>query len=830
MAHRSVDAVENVTIQLSADGGDNPDTIIFPDRQIVLTKEQTTLPIGRASRVTAKGFIASRDTAWFDNQVMSRNHAEITADMDSQTVHIRDAGSLHGTYLNENRLAKDGSKELRDGDKLRFGISVMRGQDAFAPTCVKVGIIFGSSATRRAATPENAFRVPDGSVISDDEDDDDENSTSDGETPSHVDLPPLPQPKPATVYSSDLIDLTEPSASKVDYPTIIDITSPAASHSGLSDHMNNNPEDAVVVEELSNNATIPLGLSPSPDLGDDNVANEAMAIAKLLGLNAQRLSTYDDDGFISGESDYGNESIHLSTDEDDDEDDLDGYGAIVVDTSSDNDSESSGEKDYPEDEEMDSELERELDSELEFEAEYTSEDGIYEEEELEELHYDQEDQDVGPSNPTFPSAPIPGTNVFTATYADTVGLPDVACPHASGFYVTGTTPPEDYSQEAASPKDNEDMSIQPGLHFPKKSTSVSIEELLNNTRPQDESSMFTNQASIPTTVIAAPIPASNIRPPSPSDAALAKSLGPYDANVDTLGKKTGKFEFFAAREENKSKAARMAGQRAEPSSAPACGMTESLDEDRQPVHGPFAMQKKVPQSSIPMSLPTEETVLSPPTQRLAHSDWYELGANFLKTPIPHATEHSFNASYDDDEDEAAMTSAYTFQQHKMKQIVAIQARDESVQAPPRTHVGIPDILDSCQSSLSMMTTGKRKADSISECLSPAEEKFEAAAKSQVDGTARRPATPPSTIGEALATPPPSVESIRGAKLSEVSPPELPELSQPPATDSAEVAHVSRPTKRRRLHKLVERVGYAALGGVTVGAMVVGSLIYTAPAL
>ncbi len=58
-------------------------------------------------------------------------------------MNIRDTGSLHGTFLNENLLAKEIYTELKDGDKLRFGIPVLRGQDAFAPTCVKVGIAFG---------------------------------------------------------------------------------------------------------------------------------------------------------------------------------------------------------------------------------------------------------------------------------------------------------------------------------------------------------------------------------------------------------------------------------------------------------------------------------------------------------------------------------------------------------------------------------------------------------------------------------------------------------------------------------------------------------------
>ncbi len=70
-----------VTIKLSAEGGDNTGEITFPTREILLTRDNTAVLIGRSSKVASKGFISSKETAWFDNQVMSRNHAEITANL-----------------------------------------------------------------------------------------------------------------------------------------------------------------------------------------------------------------------------------------------------------------------------------------------------------------------------------------------------------------------------------------------------------------------------------------------------------------------------------------------------------------------------------------------------------------------------------------------------------------------------------------------------------------------------------------------------------------------------------------------------------------------------
>ncbi len=64
-----------------------------------------------------------------------------------QRVKIRDTGSMHGTYLNGNkdRLPNDELAELKDGDIIKFGIPVWRGQETFAPTSLRVGICFFKS-------------------------------------------------------------------------------------------------------------------------------------------------------------------------------------------------------------------------------------------------------------------------------------------------------------------------------------------------------------------------------------------------------------------------------------------------------------------------------------------------------------------------------------------------------------------------------------------------------------------------------------------------------------------------------------------------------------
>lgn len=58
------------------------DTI--PERSLFLDKAHSVIPIGRASKVSAKGFVATQTNAWFQSAVMSRKHAELTADLEQK--------------------------------------------------------------------------------------------------------------------------------------------------------------------------------------------------------------------------------------------------------------------------------------------------------------------------------------------------------------------------------------------------------------------------------------------------------------------------------------------------------------------------------------------------------------------------------------------------------------------------------------------------------------------------------------------------------------------------------------------------------------------------
>ena len=125
--------------------------------------------------------------------------------------------------------------------------------------------------------------------------------------------------------------------------------------------------------------------------------------------------------------------------------------------------------------------------------------------------------------------------------------------------------------------------------------------------------------------------------------------------------------------------------------------------------------------------------------------------------------------------------------------------------PRRTHVGISDIVDNCQQD-SGKSKGKRKAEEISR-VTNAELKWDSSTESTCES------------GKTEAVETMTIEKTAG-----------PLVQKPASQAEAASAIDERPAKRQRvlIRKVAERVAYAALGGVTAGAMIVGTLIYTAP--
>lgn len=49
----------------------------------MLNPDRPKIPIGRASKSVSKGLLSAEDNAWFDNPVMSRDHAELVFSQDT---------------------------------------------------------------------------------------------------------------------------------------------------------------------------------------------------------------------------------------------------------------------------------------------------------------------------------------------------------------------------------------------------------------------------------------------------------------------------------------------------------------------------------------------------------------------------------------------------------------------------------------------------------------------------------------------------------------------------------------------------------------------------
>jgi hypothetical protein len=117
----------------------------FPHRVLTLETESDRIEIGRASKRENKNLLPSHQNALFDSRVMSRTHAILHASFeekvrcrcsisiffllteDLQLLYIRDPGSMHGIWLNREKLPVDKDTIVNNGDVLTFGVEVVRG-------------------------------------------------------------------------------------------------------------------------------------------------------------------------------------------------------------------------------------------------------------------------------------------------------------------------------------------------------------------------------------------------------------------------------------------------------------------------------------------------------------------------------------------------------------------------------------------------------------------------------------------------------------------------------------------------------------------------------
>lgn len=129
----------------------------LPDRIITLENPTWTFDIGRGSS-SDDTIIPAPDNAWFASKVMSRQHAILKADPENKLLTIRDAGSMHGTYLNGDRVGHN-FVELLEDDIITFGMEIVRQAESFAPLKTRVSFEWHQEDTAVAKKPNTVVNT-----------------------------------------------------------------------------------------------------------------------------------------------------------------------------------------------------------------------------------------------------------------------------------------------------------------------------------------------------------------------------------------------------------------------------------------------------------------------------------------------------------------------------------------------------------------------------------------------------------------------------------------------------------------------------------------------
>jgi len=310
---------------------------------------------------------------------------------------------------------------------------------------------------------------------------------------------------------------------------------------------------------------------------------------------------------------------------------------------------------------------------------------------------------------------------------------------------------------------------------------------------------------------ASQMPASQAqRQPSPSDVIMSKSfLKPTDTlsaktGAELLGQKTGKHDFFAAREENKL----FAGIQNKATVLSSVHSLCNVDH-----------------------LKTTEIVTLPGAISTLQTENVHTQRPSLPR-ISHLTPLSAEVAPPRGSPEISNTHATVNNEETHNVPVVVEQGVEPYKVPGgvdvsrRTYLEISDIVEGCQQAV-VQGKGKRKAKDIS-ALSEEEEEWAAQEKSAETEIVAPISPTPSRLSEPVPAQLQALKpSLSPTKLGTAETAPL-VLSGTDSTTTTVSIPEGRAPKRQRLRKIAERVGYAALGGVTAGAMIVGTLIYTAP--
>ncbi|KAH7148864.1 hypothetical protein EDB81DRAFT_759212 [Dactylonectria macrodidyma] len=719
---------------------DAPTSFSFPDRRFFLTREKPVMDIGRTSKRNSS-FEAAKNNAWFDSPVMSRDHAQLKLDVEKQKVYIKDIGSLHGTFKNEQRLTQQVPSSLGTGDIIRFGISIDRGSERYPPCTMEARFKFGT------ALPEDrpkVFRVPDDSDVEDSSSDDDESIRNSAEIVRNANVrPAVPSStSPSPVIEVIPIDQYPISNVRGDDDYITNALPPVASAS--------KPVQEVTYVDLS---------SPSPE-----------DVPEYNGFSP----ISPEAGWMMGAEDDDDINLSESTDMD-------------TDSSQEADSPSPSPRSSPSPNTNNVLHDYDTQDALEME-----EDDFEEHDEFEDGDYESESQEQPVGRESEDSA-----EQFTPSE-----LPDEIEEVVPSLIVN--------VREETQPTTMEVSTSENGIN-PLGGVSYVLDTQLPPIEQPDVALPWVQ-----------PYYTQPLRLPSISEAmpAYSSQIASPTSGAELLGAKTGKYEFFAARAENKLHAL-------------PCGMAtggQSIPVIHRASSEHTASPNTIPQRSsvVAPTTPKQSTksvaeARSPqtdPPRRLAPSEWTASGVQFLNSPLEDTLE-TRERLQDDEAPVLDDTSAYQFELSKravststtevhmldtpMTSMADAQAQNRSGK---RTHMEISDILESSDEIRDQPTPAdrpsKRKADDISELM---------------------PEDRACNIEDTIHVAPKRIARFRAHKPFR----RLLKKTQhaPVATMAAPtVSEASVPRPAKRLRRVAEVVGFAALGGVAV----MSALIATAPAL
>ncbi|KAI1085039.1 hypothetical protein F5B20DRAFT_575508 [Whalleya microplaca] len=801
----------------------------FPERRFVLSRHAPSVPIGRASKVPSKGFVAAKDNAWFDSPVMSRQHAELVVSFDAtpKAVFIKDIGSLHGTFHTPNdaskkrsRIEQDQSVKLSNGDILQFGIDIFRSKETFPPCSVDFLVEENNKPLNTAVcnpeqSPNRVFTVPDDDI--DDDEDADVVSDSDSimetgrpsidltrEEADSPDIKPLPSSNTIriTASRSDFIDLTsepdaEPDAEPAAEPD-------AGSYPVLARFDHTRQLDIPLPSILTEPA---ISAAPSGSQVNGNGPCQ-----ELITSNPRSNHFSDQEDVDPLEEHIDSEDIGLSSSDNE---------SLMTNDSTDDMSDA------------ENDIERQQASpSFEVRDDYGASDDS-----------EQEDDESMPIIPAW-SYPI----------ADAGGFPLGPYPNLSYF----DEHEGDYSNDSASESSRDEMydiGSSSGSPAPDSPRSSSPAPKSNSAELPNDQQLSKTVAALFGPFIGHTSPTVQAREPSPSDAALARSRptsmqNPNYSRAQALGDKSGKHEYFVARESNRTILNHDA-------SLPVSAIRETLgNESEGQVTETRLDSTQLPPSSqtaadMPLvrssNEPVDVIMTAPEASSEAHdtasvdvkasagapdSAWSASGERFINHP--RTEDLPLISAERPRSPELDMTSAYTFQQSKMAcearaklNLRRLPIEDLLAQEPQSDEVGdiaierLPPIVMPAPTSVSRNLSGpvglKRtfedafvsqlelvaQTDTINQAHMRADER----PSSAVSAVSNKQAPDTLTLGNKSSPEPASIAPV------EPSQGEQQQLTTPVQQD------YSRPSKRRCL---AQAAAYVAVGGAAVFTFMVST--------